>query len=235
MNWEELELWLRGLTIVGREEDEDEDEDPDDEGGDKGGSGDDDENEDDDDNSGDGDDDAGDDPVKLKEKLAAKEEALRKERSLRRKAEREARKKKRTRPEPDDKKKGADSELQKQLEAERQRGAKLAEGLRKKSIDDAILEAARNEGFIDPTDALTDDIRKEVDWDQDEEDPTDIDIDEESVIDAVKNLAAKKKHLVGEAPPKNPSGGKFKKRRGSGDKDEKSEEQVMKERYPALR
>lgn len=230
MQKNELPEWLLNLRIFGREGDEG------DEGneGDEGEEGEEDgDNEDDDqkgkggdDNSGDGDDD--DD---LAQKVKDLEATIAKERKLRRQAEREARKNKRTPSKTaETKTKAADTELQKQLEAASAQTRRLADGLRKKEVDDAILAAARKAGFIDETDALTDDIRKKVDVDQDPEDPTDIDIDEDSVTDAVKDLAARKKHLVGKATPGSPSGSKFRKR-GNDDKPDKN---ALVEHYPSL-
>lgn len=163
--------------------------------------------------------------------VEALRESLKKERRLRRQAEREARKaaKKKT----DD---AEDKDLEKTrqaLEAEQSRAKRLAAGFLSSKVDEAILEAARNEGFIDPTDALTDDIRKAVDADQDEDDPTDIDIDIDTVKDAVKKLAAKKKHLVGKGTPGERSGGKFR-RKQSGD-DETARMGALQQNYPSLR
>lgn len=237
--------WLKNLTIVGREEGDDpyerdennniveEDgekvlkegyeldeqgnpvkvDDPDDEDDDEG--------------------DDGDDPKKLKEKLEAKEKALRQERKLRRQAQREARQAKGKKA--DDDKSGEDDEAKKQLEAERTKNTRLADRLRKKEIDDAIREAATKLNFIDPTDALIDDVRREIDFDQDKDDPTDIDIDLDSVRDAVKELADRKKHLIGKPGEGNPSGGRFSsRRRKQDDGDNNTKLGTLQSRYPSL-
>lgn len=192
---ENLREWLRGLIFVGREGEDDDPFQRDDQGEilveddeqvlkdgwefDEGGKpvkv----------DNSDDSDD--GDDVAELKE-------SLRKERQLRRKAEREARKsaKKKTQTKEDKDLEATRSEL----EATRVKTEKLARGLANTKVDAAILEEARNAGFIDPTDALLDSVRREVDFDQDDEDPSDIEIDMDSVKDAVKDLADRKKHLI---------------------------------------
>lgn len=230
MQKNELPEWLLNLRILGREDDGDgeggeggEGEEGE-EGGDNEGEGS--EGEGGDEGSGDGDDD--DD---LAQKVKDLEATIAKERKLRRQAERDARKNKRTPSKTaETKTKAADTELQKQLEAAAAQTKRLADGLRKKEVDDAILAAARKAGFIDESDALTDDIRKQVDVDQDPEDPTDIDIDEDSVTDAVKDLAARKKHLVGKATPGSPSGSKFRKK-GNDDKPDKN---ALVEHYPSL-
>lgn len=166
----------------------------------------------------------------LTKKVDALEKALRDERKLRRKAERDAKRSSRQKSTDDSKKE--DEEVQKQLEAATEKTKKLAKGLLKKEVDDAILNEARRLGFIDPSDALLDDIRREVDADQDEDDPTDIEVDLDSVKDAVSDLAKRKKHLISEGGPRERSGGKF--RKGSG-KEEKGDDAVFQERYPSLR
>lgn len=222
MHKEELPYWLQNLVVVGREEDEadENDEGQDDEGDEDG------EDEGDEEAKG-GSDNDGDDQ---KAKIDALEKALRDERRLRRKAERDAKRKKRQ--EDSDKDKTEDAETQQKLKAAEEKTQRLAEGFLSRAVDTAILEEARKQGFIDPTDALLDDIRKAVDADQDDEDPTDIDIDPSSVKDAVKNLANRKKHLVGKGTPGEPSGGKF---RRKGRSDDQADDQVLMEHYPSLR
>jgi hypothetical protein len=233
--------WLHNLLITAREDDDKKDEDQDDEGDD----GDDDgeEGEDEGQDSGadsksdkDKDEDDEDDPAKLKE-------ALKKERRLRRRFEREARRATKKSTAKDDEGQGDDSgaddkegaKLRKKLDSSEQRSRRLAEGFRKKLIDDAIVAEARKQGFIDPTDALLDDIRDEVDYEQDKDDPSQVEIDTDSVEDAVKDLADRKKHLIGSPEDrKNKSGGKFKGKRGGSDGD-KSTEEKLRDEYPSLR
>lgn len=219
----ELPFWLQGLIIVGRDDDENEDKDDQDNDDDNDEEDEGDNEDDDKDGSSDSDEDD-----ELTKKVDALSEALKKERRLRRQAEREARKAGKKKADAQDQQDAA--EAQKALQAAEEKTRRLADGLRRREIDNAILEAARSEGFIDPTDALTDDIRKAVDVDQDDEDPTDIDIDLDSVTDAVKKLANKKKHLVGKALPNEPSGGKF---RRKGEK--KTDEKALEDLYPSLR
>lgn len=226
---EELDLsegafWLQNLIITGREGDDDEGDD----NGDEGADGDD-----------DGQDDVDDDEHKddqgnidWEAKAKAQEEALRKERKLRRQAEREARKAKKS--STTEAKEAEENEAQQKLQAEQQKTKRLAEGLRKRAVDDAIQEVARKLKFIDPTDALLDEIRAEIDVDQDDEDPTDIDIDMDSVRDAVKDLATRKKHLIGVEGPGAPSGSKFRSR-GNNNTGDQAEQQKLQEAYPSLR
>jgi hypothetical protein len=183
--------WLRSLIIVGREKDDEDDQggsddDVDDDGADEGA--------DDDDKGGEGDDDdKGEDDDK--DDVEALKRALREERQARRKAERDARRAtKKKAATKEDKDLNATKE---QLEVERGKTTALAAKLLNQSRDAAILVEARKLGFIDETDALLDTVRAEVDFDQDDDDPSDIDIVAESVTDAVKSLADKKPHLVG--------------------------------------
>lgn len=229
---EELLPWLENLTIVGREEDED--------GEDNEGEGDDGEDngeEGEGEGEGDGDDDDGDaddedDPVKLKAALAAKNKALREERKLRRKAEREARRK--SKQVATEKKTEEDQEAAEKVKTAEARAEKLAKGFRDKAIEDAVLKEARKQGFIDETDALLPAILREIDADQDDDDPTDVEVDLDSVKDAIAELATNKPHLVGKGTPGEPSGGKFRKNRKSGDS-KATDEKVLQSHYPSLR
>lgn len=221
----ELPFWLLSATISGREEDEKSKN-----AGDDGDENEEDEEEEHEEDEEESEDEDEDDKDKVDHEARAKalEESLRKERKLRRQAEREARKNSKAKTKDDDTKDAA--ELQKRLQAQEAKTARLSEGLLNSSLNQAILDEARRQGFIDPTDALTDAVRKEVDVDQDEEDPSDIDIDQDSVKDAVADLARRKKHLVGEASKGEPSGGRFKKRKtGDG-----PDEEALKSTYPSL-
>lgn len=170
------------------------------------------------------------DPAALKKALAEERQKNKEERRARRKAEREAREAK------SGKKKEADEEeveqTKTQLASEREKSTRLAARLLNKERDDAILAAARAAGFIDPTDALTDEIRKAVEVDQDPEDPSDIEVDEDSAAEAVKKLATKKKHLVGKPNEGQRSGSRRKK--GQGGTDDLDEANLA-ELYPGLR
>lgn len=110
------------------------------------------------------------------------------------------------------------------------KAAKLASGLLKRDLDAAIKAAAKD--FIDPNDALELVDRSSLVFEQDDEDPTDITIDEKTVIAAVKSLAAKKPHFLktgtddGEA-----SGSQF----GTQKKQKSKADEAYLERYPSLR
>lgn len=226
---DDLPRWLQSLIVCGREDDGDNDEDNED------GNENDEDNNDDGEDGGDGGDkggDSGDGDNDLKARADALEESLKKERKLRRQAERDARKAAKVKETSQEEKDS--TALRKQLEDQEAKTKRLAAGLRSSAVDNAILEAARKAQFIDPTDALLDDVRKEVDVDQDDDDPSDIDIDLDTVKDAVKKLANKKKHLIGEPGEGERSGGKFRRRSRSGDEDSASE-QALVTNYPSLR
>lgn len=216
-------FWLAALVIQGREGDDDEGgsdegndsednseegENEDEEGGDGGEGADDDEDLDED------------DPKALKLALARERKKAKDERRLRRKAERDARRAKSKDEEDADEKEA--EKARKRAEAADSKVTRLADKLLRQSRDAAILEAARNAGFIDPSDALTDTIRNAVEYDQDDDDPSDIEIDEDSVEEAVTKYAKKKQHLVGKGTDTSTrSGSRRGKRKSSDDLDEK--------------
>lgn len=172
-----------------------------------------------------------DDTSALKKALEEERKGRREERKLRRKAEREARAALEGREAGEEQKNL--EETQQKLQSAEQKTQRLAARLLSKERDDAIVAEARRLGFIDPTDALTDDIRRAVDVDQDPEDPSDIEVDQDSVKAAVKALAARKKHLVGAPGGGAPSGNKF--RKNGNPPAPKTEEALMKDIYPSLR
>jgi hypothetical protein len=120
---------------------------------------------------------------------------------------------------------------QKELAAT-QRAEKLAAGLLKRDIDTAIKEAARDLKFLDVEDALNGVDRSKIVADQDDDDPTDIEIDEDTVKAAVKALATRKPHFLnsgtddGEA-----TGSQF---GGSKRRTKADEEAALREYYPSL-
>lgn len=221
----ELPEWLRNAIICGAdgEDDNEGENDPDP----------DDDSDDGDDGTNEGDDGAPrpEDPtVKLRSALDKERKLRREERKKRIAAEREAKAKADTEA---SKEEAADlKKAQEELAAASEKTSKLAARLLKKEVNDAILAEARAQKFIDPTDALVETVISEVDVDQDDEDPADIDIDEASVKAAVKKLADKKKHLISVSGTQEPSGGRFNRRQG-GDK-EKTSEQKLRETYPSL-
>lgn len=134
------------------------------------------------------------------------------------------------------------SEVERATEAEARAAAKvekLASGFRKTALHSAVLKAAGAAKFRDPSDALRPEILEAIGVEQDEDDPTQITIDEASVTSAIKNLAKAKPHYlaVGDSSqqkqkqiPK--SGSTF---NGSATQSNlTSDEQSLAKKYPAL-
>jgi len=234
MNKQDLPEWLLNFPLRFREDDEGEDEsDKDDENEEDE---DEDEEEDSEDSDKDDDEDKGGKPEDKKKSKkgqpdddrAELKRALRDERQKRRKAEREARQAKQEASSKKDKEDADDSA--KRLQAAETRTEKLATRLRKREVESAIMEAARDAGFIDPSDALVDAVIQKIDVDQDDEDPSDIEVDIDSVEEAVKAYASKKKHLVGQGTPIKSGSKQKRKKTDSG----KLSEQKLKGTYASL-
>lgn len=154
--------------------------------------------------------------------------ALRKERKARKDAERELRqlradKQKREQEESD--KKLAEEDAVKAAETKAQRAEErarvLAERLRDRTVDALIRDAARDLNFHDVQDALLRIDRSTISVEQDESDPTDVEVDEDTVKKAVKALADKHKHLVNVEGSGTRSGGSFRDRHKSGEGEDK--------------
>jgi hypothetical protein len=124
------------------------------------------------------------------------------------------------------------------IEAERQKSQaaqakaeKLAAGLLRRDIDNAIRQAARSLKFIDEEDAVAGVHREDIIADQDDEDPTDIEVDLDSVTRAVKALAAKKPHFLNRGTDDGEPTGSA---RGGSRKPKPTTEEQLREHYPAL-
>lgn len=124
--------------------------------------------------------------------------------------------------------------LQIELDEARSRGTRLAEGLLKRDLNDAIKTAAKTLGFIDINDAIDGVDRASLVYEQDEDDPTAITIDEKSIARAVKDLSTRKPHFVRTGTDDGePTGGQF----GGKPKqrNQESEEDRLRRLYPQLR
>lgn len=122
-------------------------------------------------------------------------------------------------------------EVRTKLQASNSRTEKLAAGLLSRDLNKAIEDEAKKQKFIDPSDAINGVDRSKLVYDQDDEDPTDIDIDLTSVIAEVKRLAASKPHFITRGTDDGePSGSGF----GGSKKQKKSSEDQMRELYPSL-
>lgn len=109
---------------------------------------------------------------------------------------------------------------------------KLATRLRDQALDTIIEREARKAGFKDTDDALKLVDRSSIGVEQDEDDPSDVQIDDKSVKAAVEKLAKAKEHLLGGEGDGAPSGSKF----GGGKKNTKeASDAELTKKYPALR
>jgi hypothetical protein len=163
--------------------------------------------------------------------------ALTKERKSRREAERELRKHKRTQQEQQQNKDQEQDEVKKiqaERDSERSKSEKLAVRLQNVAVDNLIMRYAGDQ-FADLDDVLQLINRDDIDVDQDDEDPADITVDEDTVKDAVKKLAKAKPHLLkvksegGEGTGSQFGGGK-----NNGGKGDPLSEEVLMARYPAI-
>lgn len=114
---------------------------------------------------------------------------------------------------------------------------KLATKFRDSAIRTAILTAAGEAKFLDPSDAVTSDVISAITVEQDEDDPSEITVDEASVTAAVKALAKKKPHWLVKPTEgkttKPKSGSSF---GGSGTGNTKNDPHAeLRQKYPALR
>jgi hypothetical protein len=162
--------------------------------------------------------------------------ALTKERKARREAERELRKEKRAKQDQQQTKDEENSEVKQtkaQLDAERLKSVKLAERLQTTAVDNLIMRYAGDQ-FADLDDVLKLINRADIDVDQDDENPADITIDEDTVKDAVKRLAKSKPHLLKITGEGRGTGSEFGGSRNNKSDDALSEEVLM-ARYPAIR
>lgn len=113
-----------------------------------------------------------------------------------------------------------------------ERSEKLAAGFVRTTLDAAIERAARDQKFIDPTDAIEGVDRKSIEYSQDDDEPDKVQVDMKSVEKAVKALATKKSHFIrtgtddGDA-----TGGQF----GRGGQKKKTSDDTLKDKYSALR
>lgn len=73
---------------------------------------------------------------------------------------------------------------------------KLAAKFKQSAVEAAVRKAAGNAKFLDPSDALRPDVLSAIGVEQDEDDPSEVTIDEASVVKAVTALAKAKPHWV---------------------------------------
>lgn len=159
--------------------------------------------------------------------------ALEKERAANKQKDKELKALRKAREAEENAKKSDLEKAQAEAEANKTKAEKLAAGFLKTNINGAIRRAAEKAGFIDPDDALAGISRDDITFEQDEDDPSDVTVDQKSVDRAVKALATKKPHFVKRGTDDGePSGSQF---GGSKPKSKKSSDDQLRERYPSLR
>lgn len=227
----DLPEWLReGVIFSGAEEDG---ADGGADGSDDGDGGDDGEDTGSDDTGGAGDDGDGEDNPKRAGSKAALLKELAAERKKRQRLEREALARKKAEDDAELAKQDAVTQEKTKREQAEARAQKLAEGFRTSEVNRVVREVARELHFHDPSDALVSSVLSEIEVEQDEDDPSIVEVDEASVQRAVKSLAAKKKHLIKSGTDDDePSGSPFSSRRKT-KKPTKDEEYIS--TYPSLR
>jgi hypothetical protein len=230
---EEELLWPFGDIIGFDEEDEDDDEE-----GEESDEDEESEEESEEEDEDDEDEEDEDDKSKSKKSTEGLKSALRKERMERKRLARELKKLQKAVPTPGEKPKkdGDDEEDEKSAEAARKaeeaekKAERLAAQFATNAVDTVILKYASD--FKDVNDVLQFVNRKEIDVDQDDDDPSVIEVDEESVKDAVKALRKSKPYLLKTEAERTKSGSKF-----NGSKKSKNtiSDEVLRKKYSALR
>lgn len=157
--------------------------------------------------------------------------ALRKERLARKKFEKENRTLKKAQEGKQAQEQSEADQAKERASAAESKGQKLAERLLRSEIDNAIIKVAGKMKFRDIDDALKLVEREDIEAEQDDDDPTSIELDEGSVETALKNLAKKKPHLLIAEGQGEPSGGKF---GGSRKSTQDMDDDAMMARYDAF-
>ena len=163
--------------------------------------------------------------------LSGLQSALAAERQARRKAEKDLAKLVEAETRAKQTEAEALAQLKKDLEASTERSTRLASGFLSVRLEQAILEAAKEAKFKDPSDALAMIDRSLIVTEQDENDPSNVIIEKATVKAAVKKLADAKKHLLSTGTE---DGGRTGSQFGGTGSSGKPGEQDYKNKYPSL-
>jgi len=185
----------------------------------------------DDDDDDDGEDKEGEQDKDKTEDTTALKSALQKERRARKTNERELKKLQKLVAGQEDKEKSESDKAKEDASKAESKAQKLAVRLKDSAIDNAVLKIAQRLKFRDTDDALKLVNREEIDVEQDEEDPTEIELDEGSVETALQALAKAKPHLILAEGQEDKSGSKF---GGSRKSPDKLQDEKLMAAYPAL-
>lgn len=157
--------------------------------------------------------------------------ALQKERAARKKLERELRSANKFKKETEDKDKSEADKAKDDASSATEKATKLAERLKKSTVDNVLIKLATKMKFVDLDDALSLVDRSLIEVDQDEDDPADIEVDEATVKTALDALKKKKPHLIVAEGQEGKSGSKF----GGGRKSqEEGSDEALRAKYSAL-
>jgi len=209
-----LPYYLKNLVIRGFEDDDkDKDEESDSEDGD--------EEEDDKDGGGN----------RKDEDYTGLKSALQKERKAAKDAQRELRKATAKLEELSAKDKSETDKAKDDATKASAKADKLAARLRTTAVDNVVIKLSSKLKFRDIDDALQLINRDDVEIDQDDDDPSDITVDEASVKAALEKLAKRKPHLIGADGQEEKSGSKF---NGKKKSDKEADDDALRAKYPAL-
>lgn len=114
-----------------------------------------------------------------------------------------------------------------------EKATRLAMKLKDRELENAIIKLAGPMDFADIDDVLHLIDRDAIDIDQDEDDPSDVEVDEKTVQAALDALKKKKPHLIKTEPKGPPKSGS--KMNGGMKTQEQLDEETLKAKYPALR
>ena len=163
--------------------------------------------------------------------------ALKKERQLRRGLSKELRGLKQFKEGKETEENAEETKASKQLPGLKATNQKLAAALRKQAVEMAITRHASALNFHDPEDAVSR-LWEKVEVDQDDDDPSTVDIDDDEVVDLLKDLAKKKPYLIRSESGKgeeetelSPSGSKFNQKRKTGTQ---VDDATLAARFPAM-
>jgi len=157
--------------------------------------------------------------------------ALQKERRERKRLEKEARELKKFKDEAEGKEKSDTDKAKEDASKAESKAQRLAAKLRDSALDNAIIKVAGGLKFRDIDDALKLIDRDAIDIDQDDDDPSEISLDEDSVKAALEKLAKAKPHLIVAEGQGEKSGSKF---NGGKKPGKQTDEEVLRNKYPAL-
>lgn len=173
------------------------------------------------------------------EELAGLKSALEKERNDRKALDKELSSFRKAQQEREDAEKTEVQRLTDQQNRLAQNYAKLAEGYRDNAVEKAVLAEATKLKFLDPSDALRNEVLRGLTVEQNEEDPTQVTVDMAEIQRRVKELARSKPHYVTQGPARPPvaqkSGSQFNSQQPRGTDQQSAERARLAELYPALK